>query len=111
MLPTLAALGDANRLRIVECLREGAKPAGSIVAALGLSQPLVSKHLRVLREAELVTVTPRGQQRVYELRPDGFRALDAWLENYRALWAERLDQLDDVPAASPPEAPHDDPTE
>lgn len=110
MLPTLSALGDPNRLRIVEVLRAGAMPAGAIVLALGLSQPLVSKHLKVLREADLVTVTPRGQQRVYELRADGFRALDRWLEDYRALWAERFDQLDDLLAGPPPTpgAPNDD---
>ncbi|MGH2523849.1 MAG: ArsR/SmtB family transcription factor, partial [Anaerolineales bacterium] len=83
MLPTLSALAEPNRLRIVELLREGPRPVGEIAARLQLRQPQVSKHLRVLSEAGLVEVHPAAQQRIYRLRTEPFQALDAWLESYR----------------------------
>ena len=70
------------------------KPAGALVLALGLSQPGVSKHLRVLRDAGLVTATVDGQRRLYTVRPEGLAALEAWLAPYRRFWADRLDALD-----------------
>jgi DNA-binding transcriptional ArsR family regulator len=65
------------------------------VGLLGLSQPGVSKHLRVLREAGLVRVRPEAQRRWYELRPEPLAELDAWLEPYRRLWHRRLDALEE----------------
>ena len=62
--------------------------------ALGLSQPGVSKHLRVLRDAGLVTATVDGQRRLYTVRPEGLAALEAWLAPYRRFWADRPDALD-----------------
>ena len=98
MNETFAALAEPNRLRIVELLRGGARAVGEIGTALRLQQPQVSKHLRVLKEAGLVEVEPRAQQRVYGLRTQPLRELDAWLDRYRALWSERLDRLDELAA-------------
>lgn len=96
MLATLTALAEPNRLRIVELLRSGPRPVGEISDRLGLRQPQVSKHLHHLKTAGLVAVHPVAQQRVYELRGAPLAELHAWTEQYRALWAERLDGLDDV---------------
>ena len=94
MNTTLIALAEPNRLRIVEYLREKPHTVSSIVDRLRLPQPLVSKHLRVLREAGVVRVQPRAQQRLYELQPAPFRELDTWIGSFRRLWEDRLDTLD-----------------
>jgi DNA-binding transcriptional ArsR family regulator len=94
MIETLTALGEPNRLRIVELLRTGPCPVGEIGDRLQLRQPQVSKHLRVLKKAGLVQVQPRAQQRLYELRAEPLRELDAWLEPYRRYWNARLDALE-----------------
>jgi DNA-binding transcriptional ArsR family regulator len=94
MVQMFAALAEPRRLQIVELLRTGPRPVGEISEALPLGQPQVSKHLRVLREAGLVEVHPRAQQRIYALRPDALRALDDWITRFRDLWAARHDQLD-----------------
>jgi DNA-binding transcriptional ArsR family regulator len=91
---TLTALAEPNRYRIVDLLRKGPRPVGEIVEELGLQQPQVSKHLRVLSDAGLVTVHPVAQQRFYELRPEPFNELAAWLESYREALAARHDRLD-----------------
>ena len=96
MLATFTALAEPNRLRIVEYLRHGPQGVGAIGTALRLRQPQVSKHLRVLKEAQLVDVEPRAQQRLYALRPESLREMGAWLERYRRIWDERLDALDVV---------------
>jgi DNA-binding transcriptional ArsR family regulator len=95
VIETLAALAEPNRLRIVELLRGGACPVGEIGERLHLQQPQVSKHLRVLKDAGLVDVEVRAQQRLYELKPAPFVELDEWLERFRTLWDARLDRLDD----------------
>ena len=95
MLPTLTALAEPNRLRIVELLREGPRPVGKIAAALQLRQPQVSKHLRVLSEAGLVEVHPSAQQRIYRLRAEPFLALDAWLDRYRRFKEASYDRLEE----------------
>ena len=92
---TLGALAEPNRLRIVELLRAGPHSVNEIVDELELSQPLVSKHLRALREAGLVQVRPHAQQRVYELQAAPFEELDAWIASFRWLWEGRLDSLDE----------------
>jgi DNA-binding transcriptional ArsR family regulator len=94
MLETFTALAEPNRLRIVDLLRDGPRAVGAIGAALRLNQPQVSKHLRVLKEARLVEVEPRAQQRLYGLRAQALRELNDWLEQYRRIWDERMDQLD-----------------
>ena len=89
------ALAEPNRRRILDVLREGERPAGDLVEALGMSQPGVSKHLKLLREAGLVRVRADGQRRLYRLEPQGLADLDAWLTPYRQLWARRLGALDE----------------
>lgn len=94
-MPTLFdVIAEPNRRRILELLRAGEQPVGALVADLGLAQPTVSKHLRTLHEAGLVTVRPDAQRRWYRLRAEGLRELDAWLAPYRELWADRLDDLE-----------------
>ncbi len=92
---TLSALAEPNRLRIVEMLRGGPSTVSEIAERLELSQPLVSKHLRVLREAGVVQVRAEAQQRIYELRPQPFAELESWVGSFRRLWEGRLDSLDD----------------
>ena len=87
-------LAEPNRRRILDLLRAGERPVGELVAELGLSQPAVSKHLRVLREAGFVTVRGDAQRRFYRLQPQPLRELDEWLAPYRALWTDRLDALE-----------------
>jgi DNA-binding transcriptional ArsR family regulator len=91
---TFEVLAEPTRRRIVELLLERARPVGELVDVLGLSQPGVSKHLRVLRDGGFVTVRADAQRRFYELRPDPLAELDAWLAPYRRLWADRLDALE-----------------
>jgi DNA-binding transcriptional ArsR family regulator len=93
VIETFAALADPNRFRIVELLRAGPCPVNDIGERLRLNQPQVSKHLRVLKEAGLVEVRPRAQQRLYELRAQSLRELHDWLERYRLLWHARFDEL------------------
>ena len=94
MLDTFAALAEPNRFRIVELLLSGPRAVNEIGDRLELNQPQVSKHLRVLKEAGLVDVQPRAQQRLYELRPEPLRELHGWLERYRQLWDARFAALD-----------------
>lgn len=96
MIDTFSALAEPNRFRIVELLRSGPRPVNEIGERLRLNQPQVSKHLRVLKDAGLVDVTPRAQQRLYQLRAQELRRLHQWLERYRELWSERFDELDDL---------------
>jgi DNA-binding transcriptional ArsR family regulator len=94
MIETFAALAEPNRLRIVELLRSGPRPVNDIGARLRLNQPQVSKHLRVLKEAGIVAVHPRAQQRLYALRAEPLRELHDWLERYRRVWDARFGELD-----------------
>ena len=91
---TWAALADPHRRTVLELLRERPRPVGELVERLRLTQPGTSKHLRVLREAGLVSVRQEGQRRVYALRPAPMAELDAWLAPYRELWTDRLDALE-----------------
>ncbi len=90
---TFAALGEPNRLRIVEALRGGPLSVGEIVDRLGIRQPQVSKHLRVLSESQLVSVEARHRHRIYRLRPEPFDAVADWVDSFEALWEARLDSL------------------
>jgi DNA-binding transcriptional ArsR family regulator len=96
MVDTFAALAEPNRFRIVELLRSGPRPVNDIGERLELNQPQVSKHLRVLKEAGLVDVEPRAQQRLYHLRASELRRLHEWLERYRRIWESRFGQLDEL---------------
>lgn len=88
------AIAEPNRRRILTELRAGERPVGDLVAVLGLSQPAVSKHLRVLRGAGLVDVRGEAQRRLYRINPAPLRELDDWLAPFRAQWDARLDALE-----------------
>ena|SRR5579884_887633 len=88
------ALTEPNRLHIVELLRDGPLTVGEITQRLGLQQPQVSKHLKVLSDAAIVEVQPQANRRIYRLRPEPFEELEAWLSSFRRLWEERFDRLD-----------------
>ena len=90
----LQVLGEPNRLAILDALRGGERPVGELVDAVHLSQPAVSKHLRVLRDAGLVDVRPDAQRRMYRIRTEPLAALDEWLSTYRELWTTHLDLLE-----------------
>jgi DNA-binding transcriptional ArsR family regulator len=91
---TFELVAEPTRRRILDLLRERARSVGELVKLLGLSQPGVSKHLRLLREAGLVQVRRDGRRRWYELDPEPLTELDEWLEPYRQLWEDRLDRLE-----------------
>ena len=90
-------LGDPVRRRILEVLADGERPAGAVSDAVraefGISQPAVSQHLRVLREAGFATVRPDGARRLYAVRAEPLRDVDAWLDRFRRFWAPPLDAL------------------
>ena len=90
----IAVLAEPTRRRILDELRLAERSVGDLVAALAMSQPAVSKHLKVLREAGFVASRTAAQQRIYRLEPGPFRALDAWLAPYRRLWNRHLDALE-----------------
>ena len=94
MIATFELLAEPTRRRILDLLRDGERPVGELVERLSMSQPAVSKHLRVLRDSGLVDVRVDAQRRVYRLQPEGLREVDAWIEPYRRLWEGRLDRLE-----------------
>jgi DNA-binding transcriptional ArsR family regulator len=94
MALALEVLAEPTRRRILDALRPGERPVGDLVAELGLSQPAVSKHLRVLRDAGLVEARTDAQRRLYRIRPEPLRELADWLEPYRWMWEARLDDLE-----------------
>ncbi len=100
---TFAALGEPTRLRIVELLRGGPLSVGEIVDRLGIRQPQVSKHLRVLGDSRLVSVEARHRHRIYRLRPEQFEAVADWVDSFEALWNARLDSLGTFLQATDPE--------
>ena len=87
-------VADPARREILDLLMSGPRAVGEIVASTGLSQPNTSRHLRVLREAGLVDVSPDGQRRVYGVRAEGFAELARWLTPYVLLWQRGLDALE-----------------
>lgn len=91
---SFATLAEPARRDILDLLRGGERPVHDLVDHLGMSQPAVSKHLRVLRDAGLVEVRADAQRRLYRLRPEPLREIDAWLAPYRRLWADALDRLE-----------------
>jgi DNA-binding transcriptional ArsR family regulator len=95
MKSTWIALAEPNRLHIVELLRDGPLTVGEITERLGLQQPQVSKHLKVLSETAIVEVQPQANRRIYKLRREPFQELESWLHSFRRLWEERFDRLDD----------------
>lgn len=101
-MDSFAALADPTRRSIVEMLGEGALSAGEIGARFSASAPAISQHLKVLREAGLVTVEIRGQQRIYRLDAAGLDAFDAWLRRVRRFWGHHLDLLEEELAKPEP---------
>ncbi|MFC4946158.1 ArsR/SmtB family transcription factor [Pseudonocardia sp. GCM10023141] len=99
------ALVDPNRRALLDVLRRQASAVGELVDALGMSQPMASKHLRVLRDAGLVLVQVQAQRRIYSINAARLAELDAWIAPYRHLWNDRLDalgaHLDAHPGAHP----------
>ncbi len=93
-MDAIAVLAEPTRRRILDELRRADRSVGDLVAALDMSQPAVSKHLKVLREAGLVDVRSQGKRRLYALRSQPLAEVDAWLEPYRAFWSDRLDALE-----------------
>jgi DNA-binding transcriptional ArsR family regulator len=88
------AIAEPARRRILDALLPGERLVGELANELGMVQPSVSKHLRVLRSAGLVRARPDAQRRWYSVRPEPLQELDAWLAPYRRLWAQRLDALE-----------------
>lgn len=89
------AVAEPSRRTLLDTLAEGERTAGELVAALpGLTQPTVSRHLRVLREVGLVEVRPDAQRRIYALRADGLIEISTWIERYRRFWSGHLDSLE-----------------
>ncbi|MGY1590635.1 ArsR/SmtB family transcription factor [Geodermatophilus sp. SYSU D00708] len=93
-MEALGALADPTRRELVALLAQGELAAGELAGRFPVSRPAISRHLRVLREAGLVTCREEGRRRLYTLDPRPLRELDEWLEPYRDLWAQRLDALD-----------------
>jgi DNA-binding transcriptional ArsR family regulator len=94
MTSTFDVLAEPTRRRILDLLRDTERPVNELVASLQVSQPGVSKHLRVLREAGLVEVRVDAQRRLYRLRLEPLAEIDEWLAPYRRLWGDRLDALE-----------------
>ena len=93
-LDVLEVIAEPTRRRILDAVRSGEQSVGDLVARVGMHQPGVSRHLKVLRDAGLVEVRRDAQRRLYRLRPEPLMELDAWLEPYRAEWSGRLDALE-----------------
>ncbi len=95
LVTTFAALGDPTRFAIVErLLREGALSAGELGSVADISAPAISRHLKVLRKAGIVTQTVDKQRRIYAVAPDAVEAISRWTEGHEAFWAGSLDRLD-----------------
>lgn len=93
---TFNAIAEPRRREILDLLSAGERPVNDLVAATGLAQPQVSKHLRVLREVGAVSVRERGRQRLYRLDPVALRPVHDWVRGYARLWEERFTELDAV---------------
>lgn len=93
-LAVLDVIAEPTRRRILDAVRDTECSVNDLVEQVGMHQPGVSRHLKVLRDAGLVEVRAEGQRRMYRLRPEPLMELDAWLEPYRAHWAGRLDALE-----------------
>jgi DNA-binding transcriptional ArsR family regulator len=90
------AVAEPRRRQILDALALGERPVNDIVAALGLAQPQVSKHLRVLREVGAVAVREDGRRRLYRLNGRALKPIHYWVKEYERTWSERFEQLDDV---------------
>ena len=102
------AVAEPRRRQILDLLAQREWPVNDLVEVLGLAQPQVSKHLRVLREVGLVHVRDQGRQRLYRLNAAPLRDIHTWLSKYERLWNERFDRMDTVLAEIDEEEDHDD---
>ena len=100
------AVAEPRRRQILDLLAQGERPVNDLVEMLGLAQPQVSKHLRVLREVDLVHVRDAGRQRLYRLNAAPLRDIHDWLAKYQQMWAARFDALDTVLAELKEEEDH-----
>lgn len=94
MRSVFEVLAEPNRRQLLDLLRATERPVRDLVTELGVSQPAVSKHLRVLRDAGLVEVRAQAQQRLYRVRAEPLRAVDEWLAPYRRMWESHMDDLE-----------------
>ncbi len=94
MTTTFELLAEPTRRRLLDELRQGESSVGALVERLQMSQPAVSKHLRVLRDAGFASVRVDAQRRIYRLEPMALKEVDDWLAPYRTLWEERLDAME-----------------
>ena len=107
---TFQVLADPTRRAVLDLLRSGTQPAGQIAKAFPVSRPAISKHLRLLRRAHLVQERREGRHRLYQLNPEPLKAVDSWLEQYRAFWQTSLANLKTfVEAEYAKETAHDRP--
>src|ERR1700688_4533615 len=90
---TFQALADPTRRAVLDLLRRGSQPAGEIAQAFPVSRPAISKHLRLLRGAHLVSEVRRSRHRLYSLNPASLKTVDAWLNQYRVFWETSLTSL------------------
>jgi DNA-binding transcriptional ArsR family regulator len=90
------AVAEPRRRQILDLLASGERPVSDLVRGLGMSQPLVSKHLRVLREVGAVEVRGEGRRRLYRLNGHALKPIHDWVKNYERSWSERFDRLDGV---------------
>jgi DNA-binding transcriptional ArsR family regulator len=90
------AVAEPRRREILDALTGGERPVNELVDILGLAQPHVSRHLRVLREVGAVVVRDEGRQRVYRLNPQALKPIHDWISSYQHLWEERFELLEDV---------------
>jgi DNA-binding transcriptional ArsR family regulator len=90
------AVAEPRRRQILDTLAGGERPVNDLVVLLGLTQPQVSKHLRVLREVGAVNVREEGRQRLYRLNGQALKPIHDWVQSYERSWSERFEQLDDV---------------
>ena len=102
------AVAEPRRRQILDLLAQGERPVNDLVALLGLAQPQVSKHLRVLREVDLVRVRDEGRQRLYRLNAAPLRPIHDWLRKYEQAWNARFDLMDTILAELNEEDSHDD---
>src|SRR3954470_13462202 len=100
------AVAEPRRREILDLLAQGERPVNDLVEVLGLAQPQVSKHLRVLREVDLVQVRDAGRQRVYRLNPEPLRSIHDWLGKYERMWDARFGAMDNVLAELKEEEDH-----
>ncbi|OUS73637.1 transcriptional regulator [Paenibacillus sp. MY03] len=95
-LSIFEVIAEPNRRTMIELLRVRERSVNELVGHLAISQPAVSKHLGILKNAALVGIRQEAQKRIYYLRPEPLREVDSWIENYREFWSDRLDALEEL---------------